>query len=81
MLFVRGAAEGRRNVTGLRREELAGTDYASYFTDPARAREGHERTFSGGVVTDYSLTIRHRDGHLTDVLCNATVYRAIRPAI
>jgi diguanylate cyclase (GGDEF)-like protein/PAS domain S-box-containing protein len=63
------------DVTGLRREELAGTDYASYFTDPARAREGHERAFSGGVVTDYSLTIRHRDGHLTDVFCNATVYR------
>ncbi len=62
-------------VTGIRREELIGTDYASYFTEPERAREGHERAFSGGVVTDYSLTVRHRDGHLIDVLSNATVYR------
>ncbi len=28
-----------------------------------------------GYVTDYPLTIRHRDGKLTDVLYNASVYR------
>ena len=28
-----------------------------------------------GSVTDYPLTIRHKDGHLVDVLYNASVYR------
>jgi PAS domain S-box-containing protein len=31
--------------------------------------------FSKGTVTDYPLTIRHRDGKLTDVLYNASVYK------
>jgi len=31
--------------------------------------------FAQGSVTDYPLTIRHRDGQLTDVLYNASVYK------
>ena len=34
--------------------------------------------FDKGFVTDYPLTIRHRDGRLTDVLYNASVYRNAR---
>ena len=30
-----------------------------------------------GFVTDYPLTIRHKDGHLTDVLYNASVYKDV----
>ena len=33
------------------------------------------QVFSKGFVTDYPLTIRHRDGRLTNVLYNASVYR------
>jgi light-regulated signal transduction histidine kinase (bacteriophytochrome) len=32
--------------------------------------------FSRGFVTDYALTIRRQDGHLTDVLYNASLYRS-----
>lgn len=66
-------ATGR--VTGVERERLIGTDFSDYFTEPARAREGYRRVFSEGSVTDYPLTIRRRDGAVTDVLYNATVYR------
>ena len=31
--------------------------------------------FARGFVTDYPLTIRHKDGRLTDVLYNASVYK------
>jgi AmiR/NasT family two-component response regulator len=31
--------------------------------------------FAQGSVSDYPLTLRHRDGTLTDVLYNASVYR------
>jgi PAS domain S-box-containing protein len=64
------------NVTGARREDLIGTDFANYFTEPEKARKGYQRGFSEGLITDYPLTIRHIDGRLTDVLYNASVYRS-----
>ncbi len=67
--------EGSIKVTGIPREKLIGTDFSDYFTEPAKAREGYERVFAEGFVTDYPLTIRHKDGRLTDVLYNASVYK------
>jgi len=61
-------------VTGHSREELIGTDFSKYFTDPEKARAGYEKVFRDGLVTDYELGIRHRDGHVTPVMYNATVY-------
>jgi hypothetical protein len=54
---------------------LIGTDFADYFTEPQKAREGYQIAFSDGLVKDYPLTIRHRNELLTDVLYNASVYR------
>ena len=62
-------------VTGRSRAELIGTDFSDYFTEPDMAREGYRQVFARGFVTDYPLTLRHRDGRLTDVLYNASVYR------
>src|SRR5581483_9497115 len=67
--------EATVKVTGLAREKLIGTDFCEYFTEPDKAREGYEQVFAKGFVTDYPLTIRHKDGRLTDVLYNASVYR------
>ncbi|MEI6727557.1 MAG: PAS domain S-box protein, partial [Actinomycetes bacterium] len=62
-------------ATGLSREELVGTDFAEYFTEPARAKESYERVFREGRVRDYPLEMRHRSGNLMDVLYNASTYR------
>jgi PAS domain S-box-containing protein len=62
-------------VTGHSREELIGTDFSKYFTEPEKARAGYEKVFRDGLVTDYELGIRHKDGHVTPVMYNATVYR------
>jgi PAS domain S-box-containing protein len=67
--------EATIKVTGAPREKLIGKDFANYFTEPEKAREGYQRVFSEGVVTDYPLTIRHVDGRLTDVVYNASVYK------
>jgi PAS domain S-box-containing protein len=67
--------EGSIKVTGVPREKLIGTDFSDYFTEPEKAREGYQEAFSKGSVTDYPLTIRHKDGRLTDVLYNASVYK------
>ncbi len=63
------------NVTGFSREELIGTDFSKYFTEPGRAKAGYEQVFRDGSVTDYGLEIRRTDGRITPVLYNATVYR------
>jgi PAS domain S-box-containing protein len=65
-------------VTGMPRERLVGTDFSDYFTEPEKARNGYQQVFAKGFVTDYPLTIRHQDGHLTDVLYNASVYKDVR---
>ncbi len=67
--------EATIKATGVPREQLIGTDFSDYFTEPENARAGYRQVFAEGSVTDYPLTIRHRDGRHTDVLYNATVYR------
>ncbi len=62
-------------VTGYSRDELIGSDFSDYFTDHKRARKGYQQVFNEGFVKDYPLEIQHRDGHITSVLYNASVYR------
>jgi PAS domain S-box-containing protein len=62
-------------VTGYSREELIGTDFHSYFSDPGKAQAGYQKVFESGTVRDYNLEIRNRDGHLIPVIYNASVYR------
>ncbi len=62
-------------ATGRSRQQLIGTDFSDYFTDPGKARAGYEQVFREGLIRDYELEIRRRDGHLTPVLYNASVYR------
>lgn len=69
--------EATIKVTGVSREKLIGTDFSNYFIEPQKAREGYKLVFSQGTVTDYPLTIRHRNGKLTDVLYNASVYKDV----
>jgi PAS domain S-box-containing protein len=66
--------EATIKATGVPRGQLIGTDFSDYFTEPEDARRGYEQVFAKGYVTDYPLTIRHRDGRLTSVLYNASVY-------
>ena len=62
-------------VTGVPREQLIGTDFTRYFTEPQNAEAGYQKVLAEGQVRDYPLTIRHTSGRTTDVLYHATVYR------
>ncbi|MGD0449474.1 MAG: PAS domain S-box protein [Candidatus Bathyarchaeia archaeon] len=62
-------------VTGYKREQLIGSDFSDYFTEPGKARLGYKKVFTDGYVRDYPLAIRHQSGKITDVLYNATIYR------
>lgn len=60
-------------VTGVSREHIIGTDFFDYFTEPEKAKEVYQDVFANGFVTDFPLTIR--DGKLTDVLFNGSIYK------
>jgi PAS domain S-box-containing protein len=62
-------------VTGYPRDDLIGTDFSDYFTEPQKAKSGYQRVFREGEVRDYPLEIKHKNGNLTPVLYNASVYR------
>jgi PAS domain S-box-containing protein len=69
--------EATVKATGVHRDRLIGTDFSDYFTDPVQASRGYQQVLEQGSVFDYPLTLRHRDGTLSEVLYNASVYRDV----
>jgi PAS domain S-box-containing protein len=65
--------EAMVRVTGTSREELKGSDFKIYFTDPEKASNVYHEVFKKGFVADYPLTLK--DHTLTDVLFNGSVYK------
>ncbi len=62
-------------ITGYSRKQLIGTDFSDYFTQPEKARNGYQQVFKEGLVRDYPLEIKNKDGCITPVLYNASVYK------
>ena len=67
--------QAKVNITGIEREKLIGTNFFDYFTEPQKAREVYQEVFAKGSVADSPLTFRHKNGKLTDVLFNGSVYK------
>jgi PAS domain S-box-containing protein len=59
-------------LTGSTREELIGTSFKNYFTDPNRANAFIKLVLAKKKVTDYELTLRDRDGKETSVSYSST---------
>ena len=62
-------------IIGMSREKLIGTDFFDYFTEPQQAREVYQAVFAKESVSDLLLTLRHKDGKLTDVSFNGSIYK------
>jgi len=62
-------------ATGRSREELVGSEFSRYFTDPEKARAGYKQVFRDAQVRDYPLELRHQSGRVIPVLFNASVYK------
>jgi putative nucleotidyltransferase with HDIG domain/PAS domain S-box-containing protein len=69
--------EATLEATGEKRGQLLGADFCDYFTDTEKARVGFQEVLQKGCVNDYPLTMHHKDGKLTDVLFNASLYKDI----
>lgn len=60
-------------ATGVLKENLIGSEFSQYFTDPKLAKKNYLEVFEKGYVVDFPLTIQ--DGELMDVLFNGSVYK------
>ncbi|HEY6843844.1 MAG TPA: PAS domain-containing protein, partial [Thermoanaerobaculia bacterium] len=62
-------------LTGYSREELIGSPFKNYFTEPVRAEQGIKLVLREGKVTNYELTALAKDGRMTRVSYNASTFR------
>jgi PAS domain S-box-containing protein len=62
-------------MTGYSREELIGSPFPDYFTDPVRATTGVRQTLAAGFVTNYVLVLRSKSDTETSVSFNASVFK------
>ncbi|MBI4319054.1 MAG: PAS domain S-box protein, partial [Chloroflexi bacterium] len=62
-------------LTGHSRQQLIGSPFADYFTDPERAMLGVRKTFDEGIVKNYELVVRAKSGMETLVSFNAAIFR------
>jgi PAS domain S-box-containing protein len=64
-------------LTGIPRDQLIGTSFSGYFTEPDKAEQGLGQALEAGAVTDYPLTLCHQNGKawLVAVQYNASTYR------
>lgn len=65
--------EASVQATGVTRDNLIGSEFINYFTDPKLAKKIYLEVFEKGFVVDFPLTIT--DGELMDVLFNGSVYK------
>ena len=61
-------------LTNCTRDELIGSPFKNYFTDPERAEKGIKLVLSDKKVINYELTASSRDGRKTVVSFNATTF-------
>jgi hypothetical protein len=70
--------EATVKITGVKREELIGSDFFDYFTQQIW-HEKFGKFFQW--LCNPPLTLCHKDGKLTDVLFNGSVYKMMKESI
>jgi PAS domain S-box-containing protein len=76
-LLISDVNEQMVKMTGYSRDELIGSRFADYCTDPGLAEAGVRQTLANGIVTNYELTLRSRHDRLIGVSLNASVFRDV----
>ncbi len=79
--FITDVNEQMCRMTGYSRDELIGSSFKRYFTEPERADTGVKRTFAESVVTNYELVLKTKAGRKATVSFNASVFRTAEGSI
>jgi len=73
--FITDVNEQMCRMTGYLREELIGSIFKQYFTEPDRADLGVKRTLTEATVTNYELILKSKTGRKATVSFNASIFR------
>jgi PAS domain S-box-containing protein len=74
--FITDVNEQMCRMSGYSRDELIGSQFKHYFSEPTRADAGVKRTLAEGVVTNYDLVLQSKSGRKATVSFNASVFRS-----
>lgn len=72
MIEINAAME---KITGISREQLVGCEFVDCFNQPEQVREVLQRILLEKEVRDCAWTVVHDSGSVTEVACNATLFR------
>ena len=73
--FITDVNDQMCRMTGYAREELIGSIFKQYFTEPDRADLGVKRTLTEATVTNYELVLKSKTGRKATVSFNASIFR------
>lgn len=73
--FITDVNEQMCRMTGYTREELIGSIFKQYFTEPDRADSGVKQTLTESTVTNYELVLKSKTGRKATVSFNASIFR------
>src|SRR5579863_8558256 len=73
--FITDVNEQMCRMSGYTREELIGSIFKQYFTEPDRADSGVKQTLTEGTVTSYELVLKSKTGRKATVSFNASIFR------
>ncbi|WP_345123849.1 PAS domain S-box protein, partial [Hymenobacter antarcticus] len=65
--------EAAVKLTGVDRDTLIGSDFFTYFTEPAVLRDVYRQVMTTGAIANVPCVLRHTAGTLTEVLFDGTV--------
>ncbi len=75
MLNITDVNETMCRMSGYKREDLIGSAFPQYFTDPKRANLGVRQTLDEGAVTNYELTLKTKGRDEILVSFNAAIFK------
>jgi PAS domain S-box-containing protein len=70
--------EAVARVTGLCQERMIGKHFSLYFTQPDLALQGFVKVLEEGSLRNFSLSVRHQDGHLTHLVLDASLQKDLQ---
>src|SRR5689334_20328461 len=73
--FITDVNDQMCRMTGYTREELIGSIFKQYFTEPDRADLGVKQTLMESTVTNYELVLKSKTGRKATVSFNASIFR------
>ena len=62
-------------ITGMSREDLMDSDFSDYFSEKKLTQDICEEALQKGVITDFALSFKNKEGEVKLVLFNGSVYK------